>query len=84
MSADCEESFRSVQSLVKHNDLNHKNSRLKRTPEPFAPSVKEPPPVPEKVPAYVINSGLVRQEPIDDHRHLNVLGPWVGICRLLS
>lgn len=80
--ADCEESFRTVQSLMKHRDLNHKSGRLKRTPEPFAPIVKEPPPVPGKVPAYVIKSGPVRQEPIDDNRHLNTLGPWVSICPL--
>ncbi|KAF8634795.1 hypothetical protein AX15_000709 [Amanita polypyramis BW_CC] len=73
---DCEESFRVVQSLMKHNDSNHRDTPLKKTAEPFTPTIKEPPNIPSKHPAYMINSGLVRQESIPQYRH-NLLGPWV-------
>ncbi|KAM6496179.1 hypothetical protein JOM56_008885 [Amanita muscaria] len=76
--ADCDESFRSVQALVRHNDAEHASDELKSTPDPFSPHVQEPPPIPSKVPDYLIKSGLVRQEPIPRARHA-VLGPWVNI-----
>lgn len=74
--ADCDESFRSVQALVRHTDAEHASDELKSTPDPFSPHVQEPPPIPSKVPDYLIKSGLVRQEPIPRARHA-VLGPWV-------
>ncbi|KIL70382.1 hypothetical protein M378DRAFT_619959 [Amanita muscaria Koide BX008] len=76
--ADCDESFRSIQALVRHDDAEHASDELKSTPDPFSPHVQEPPPIPSKVPDYLIKSGLVRQEPIPRARHA-VLGPWVSV-----
>ncbi|KDR84076.1 hypothetical protein GALMADRAFT_219907 [Galerina marginata CBS 339.88] len=66
---DCSDSFRSGGQLLKHFRSKHKDSALKPSAKPFAPSLQPLQPIPGVVPSYSVVTSPVGRELISKERH---------------
>lgn len=75
---DCDLTYKTPKGLVTHCLLEHDGDTRRLSSMPFKPTLLDMPPVPLKLPSYMVVPRDIRQTPISKERHA-LLGPWVNI-----
>jgi hypothetical protein len=75
---DCDLTYKSPKGLVTHYLSEHDGDTRRPSSMPFKPTLLDMPPVPLKLPSYMVVPRDIRQTQISKERHA-LLGPWVNI-----